>query len=67
MHSEKEFEEIEKSNEQFKKAEQVRMLIAIVFVAFLRHKTISSASRWLWLASKQKMILISKKNWKENV
>ncbi len=30
-----EFEEIEKSNEQFKKAEQVRMLIAIAFVAFL--------------------------------
>ena len=29
-----EFEEIEKSNEQFKKAEQMRMLIWAGFVAF---------------------------------
>ncbi len=35
MLTEKEFEEIEKSNEQFKKDEQVRMLIWIGFVAFL--------------------------------
>ncbi len=35
MPPKKEFKEIEKSNEQFKKDEQVRMLIAIGFVAFL--------------------------------
>ena len=35
MPPKKEFKEIEKSNEQFKKDEQVRMLIWAGFVAFL--------------------------------
>jgi hypothetical protein len=35
MLTSEEFEEIKKSNEQFKKAEQIRMLIWAGFVAFL--------------------------------